>query len=134
MVILAAMLLCTSTFQREVRAVDFKLDPPTLAAPGTAQLTNAAGASNEGPSDGVTAPSERPRYRLATGFGHDVSLAFAVRQVIPPHVHIVFDQGVDRDVLVSWHGGRPWNEVIRTVVAPLGLHVTLSPGIVRISN
>ena len=134
MVILAAMLLCTSTIQREVKAVDFKLDLPTLAAPGTARLTSAAGLPNDGPDDGVAAPPERPRYRLAIGFGHDVPLAFAIRQVIPPHVHVIFDQGVDCDVLVSWHGGRPWNETIRTAVATLGLHVTLSPGIVRISN
>ena len=134
MVILAAMLLCTSTFQPEVKAVDFKLDPPALAAPATGQVTSPAGLSNDGLDDGGAAPPERPRYRLATGFGHDVPLAFAIRQVIPPHVHVVFDQGVDRDVLVSWHGGRPWNEVIRTTVTTLGLHVTLSPGIVRISN
>ena len=134
MVILAAMLLCTSTFQREVKAVDFKLDPPMLAGPRTAQVTSTAGLPNDGPDDGLTAPPARPRYRLATGFGHDVPLAFAIRQVTPAHVHVVFDQGVNRDALVSWHGGRPWNEVVRTTVTTLGLHVTLSPGIVRISN
>ena len=134
MVILAAMLLCTPTFHREVKAIDFKLDPSTLATSGRGQVTSHAGSSNDGPDDGDAAPPERPRYRLASGFGHDVPLAFALRQFVPPHVHVVFDQGVDRDVLVSWRGGRPWNEVIRTTVTTLGLHVTLSPGIVRISN
>lgn len=134
MVILAAMLLCTSTIQQEVKAVDFKLAPPALAISATGLLTGAAGLPTDGPDDGLPTPPKRPRYRLATGFGHDVPLAFAVRQVVPPRVHVIFDRGVDRDVLVSWHGGQPWDKVIRTTVTTLGLHLTLSPGIVRISN
>ena len=133
MVVLAAMLLCTTTFGGDVKAADFKLDPPALASPGTAH-TAAGAASEDSTVDDASAPTARPYFRLATGFGRDVPLSFAIRQVVPAHVKVVFDDGIDRSALVSWQGGRPWNDVIRTAVKTIGLHVTLSPGIVRISN
>ena len=133
MVVLAAMLLCTTTFGGDVKAADFKLDPPPLASLGKAHTATGA-VSEDSTANDASAPTTRPHFRLATGFGRDVPLSFAIRQVVPAHVRVVYDDGVDRSAPVSWQGGRPWNDVIRTTVETIGLHVTLSPGIVRISN
>lgn len=133
MVVLAAMLLCTTTFRGDVREVDFKLDPPALTSPATARPAIDP-LPEAGPADDASVPPMRPHFRLVNGFGHNVPLSFAVRQVVPAHVKVVYDDGVDRAALVSWQGGRPWNDVIRTTAKTIGLHVTLSAGIVRISN
>jgi len=54
-----------------------------------------------------------------------VPLAFATRQIVPMGIKTTFGPGVDQAVLVDWSGGRPWIEVLRAVVQPLGLHVTV---------
>lgn len=133
MVILAAMLLYATTFRSDVKPADFKLDSPALASPGTARPAK-DDVPEASPADDASAPTTHPHFRMVSGFGRSIPLSFAVRQVVPAHVKVVYDDGVDRSTLVSWQGGRPWNDVIRTTVKTIGLRVTLSPGIVRISN
>ena len=62
---------------------------------------------------------------IAQGFGQQVPLAFAMRQIVPPGVKTSFGPGVNQAALVDWSGGRPWIEVLRAAVQPLGLHVTV---------
>lgn len=73
-----------------------------------------------------------PRFPSASGFGSQVPLAFAVRQIVPASVRVRYADGVDQDVLVDWSGGKPWNETVRAAVKPLGLHVQTSPTTVLI--
>jgi hypothetical protein len=68
---------------------------------------------------------ERPRIAKATGFGNSVPLSFAVRQIIPHGIKVVYGKGVDSAAPVSWQGGAAWDAVLRDAVAPLGLHVHL---------
>jgi hypothetical protein len=63
---------------------------------------------------------------IAVGFGRDVPLAFAVRQVAPRWLRVSYGKSVDRQVRISWRGGRPWNQVLGAVLTPLGLHMTMS--------
>ena len=74
------------------------------------------------------APPERPRIAVASGFGHEVPLRFAVRQLLPKKWHVRYGQDVDPDGLVSWQGGRPWDDVLRDAVKPLGLRAFVAPG------
>ena len=67
----------------------------------------------------------QPAIPVAHGFGHQVPLAFATRQIVPAGVKTTFGPGVDQAALVDWSGGRPWIEVLRAAVHPLGLHVTV---------
>jgi len=62
---------------------------------------------------------------VAHGFGQQVPLAFAARQIVPPGIKTTFGPGVDQAALVDWSGGRPWIEVLRGAIQPLGLHVTV---------
>ncbi len=74
------------------------------------------------------ASSERTRTVVASGFGHEVPLRFAVRQLLPKNWRIRYGQGVDPDRLVNWEGGRPWDFVLRDAVKPLGLQAAAAPG------
>ena len=70
---------------------------------------------------------------LALGFGHQVTLSFAVRQVVPKGIAVTFSGDLDPDmVTVDWHGGRPWPEVLRGLVRQPGLEVAFRPGAVLI--
>ena len=67
----------------------------------------------------------QPAIPVAHGFGQQVPLAFATRQIVPAGIKTTFGPGVDQAALVDWSGGRPWIEVLRAAVHPLGLHVTV---------
>jgi len=68
---------------------------------------------------------EPPRFAKAVGFGNSVPLSFALRQIVPHGIKIIYGKGVDSEALISWQGGAPWDNVLRNAVAPLGLHVRL---------
>jgi len=46
------------------------------------------------------------------GFGSDLPLALALRQIVPAHYAFSFGPGVNPGESVSWDGGKPWNEVL----------------------
>lgn len=72
---------------------------------------------------------------VAQGFGHQVPLAFAVRQIVPASVKVRFGDGIDpEDLLVDWKGGRPWPDVLRSTLRPPGLLVTFRPSAVLIER
>ena len=106
--------------------VDFKLGGATRSDhdPGAASL-----APPEGQAAGSAKPRTPPAHKdaaIAVGFGRDVPLEFAVRQVAPRWVRVSYGENVDRQVRISWRGGRPWNQVLGGVLTPLGLHMTMS--------
>jgi len=69
--------------------------------------------------------TQPPAIPIANGFGRQVPLAFAVRQIVPTGVKTTFGPGVDQAALVDWTGGGPWTDVLRTAVNPLSLHMTV---------
>ena len=82
----------------------------------------------------------KPRLRLRTalagphlaqGFGNQVPLAFASRQIVPPGVRVTFAPDVDQAAPVDWRGGRRWDAVLRAALAPLSLRAT--PGVRTVS-
>lgn len=105
---------------------DFQLTP---TSPGAAQTSPPAPAPIVLSSLASRVPARRTAAALAIpvayGFGRQVPLAFAMRQIVPAGVKTTFGPGVDQTALVDWSGGRPWVEVLRTAIHPLGLHVTV---------
>ncbi len=71
-------------------------------------------------------PSPAPRFKVAQGFGDQVPLSFAVRQIVPRAVKVTYGPGVDPDALVNWKGGQGWNWVLFRSVQPLGLHLVVT--------
>jgi hypothetical protein len=71
----------------------------------------------------VTAPhSAAPQGGdVLAGFGADLPLVMAMQQVIPPGYQYSFTGGVNPGVLVSWEGGRPWQQVLADMLARQGL-------------
>lgn len=78
--------------------------------------------------------SERPRFKMAYGFGNEVPLSFACRQIVPPAVKVTYGPGADPHALVDWKGGDTWNHVLRNAVQPLGLHLVMTWMAVEIRN
>ncbi len=76
----------------------------------------------------------KPRYSIARGFGNLVPLNFAAKQIVPAPLKLVYANGVDPDVSVSWQGGRPWDQVLASMLRSQGLHMTLARGTVTIRN
>jgi hypothetical protein len=104
--------------------VDFQLMPPPT------QLTV------EAPSQASSAESEAtppaPRYSIAQGFGNAVPLAFAIKQIVPATFRVSYQRQVDQDLLVTWTGGRPWNQVLASVLRQHGLRLVLIGRVVTI--
>ena len=107
--------------------VDFRLDavapPAAIAVQRPAQLA--------GPDKHLVVGHRphavvRSRPIPARGFGRDVPLDFAVRQLVPASMHVTYGATVDRQIRVSWQGGKPWQQVLHAVLVPLGLRVTMS--------
>ena len=65
-------------------------------------------------------------WKVARGFGDDVPLAFACRQIVPPAVKVTFGPGANPQRFVSWKGGDTWNNVLRDAVKPIGLRLVMT--------
>lgn len=68
----------------------------------------------------------QPRVPLAIGFGRQIPLSFAARQIVPASLPVSFTPDVDQNALVDWSGGRPWDQVITAVVQPLRLRAVVT--------
>jgi hypothetical protein len=80
-------------------------------------------------------PANHPmpsRFEMAYGFGDQIALSFAVRQIVPPTVKVTYGPGADPNALVDWKGGQTWNRVLLTAVKPLGLRLVFTHTAVEI--
>ena len=103
--------------------------PITLAPPTTTEGSSETDSGNAGDDQ---AAHTKARFFIAHGFGRGVPLSFAVRQVVPARVRVSFGPGVDSTRTVTWQGGKPWDDVLRAAVAPLGFHLVMSHMAVKI--
>jgi hypothetical protein len=115
-------------------SVDFVLEVPAPLPMAAAQAPNPVEpALQDRPADpDPVRPVIGPRLILAQGFGDDVPLDFAVKQIVPPSLRVEYGATVDRQLRVSWKGGKPWQQVLRSLVDPIGLRLVLAGRVVRI--
>ena len=59
------------------------------------------------------------------GFGDQVPLSFAVRQIVPARFQVAFGEAVNSNAPVDWKGGKPWRPTLSDAVRPLGLTVSV---------
>jgi hypothetical protein len=78
-------------------------------------------------------PTRRPLKRhvpapepAVSGFGDQVPLSFAIRQIVPPNFQVAYADTVQKDAPVNWKGGEPWRATLADAVRPLGLIVTVN--------
>lgn len=74
------------------------------------------------PAIDMTAEDEEP----LAGFGNDIPLVLAMRQIVPPAYAFSFDRGVDQSMRVNWQGGRPWHAVLEDMLFGAGLGLVIS--------
>lgn len=103
--------------------------PAGLSAEPPRQTTHSPPA-NVGP---VPALPSTPAPPLVRGFGTQIPLSFAVRQIVPAAFTVGYGPGVDPTVLVSWRGNRPWRRALRDAVAPLGLRLVARARVITIT-
>lgn len=132
MAVATALLLTAHLFTSLKTPVDFRLMPP---GPDTEQTAVTRPSTpvpprplHENPdrtrlSPRPIAPAPLP---VARGFGMDVPLGFAVRQIVPEGTRVIYGEGADLDALVSWVGDKPWNRALQDTIRPLQLRMTLS--------
>jgi hypothetical protein len=70
----------------------------------------------------LRAPQDPP----LEGFGHQIPLTFAVRQIVPAHFQVAFADAVQKETPVDWKGGDSWRATLANAVRPLGLVVTVN--------
>lgn len=90
-----------------------------------------APASQEAPVTAHHAPvakEEVKQYDKISGFGSDIPLILALRQIVPAHYGYHFDEGISQGQRVSWDGGRPWNEVLQETLGAVDLHAVIGEG------
>jgi hypothetical protein len=129
----SATLLTTAA----VRA-DFVItgQPPTELP---AQIQTPVRTPNRAPArpEAAAAPSQTPApsaFKTVQGFGEQVPLSFAVKQIVPKTVKVYYGPGVDPAALVDWKGGQPWNDALRAAVKPLGLRLVMTATMVEIKR
>jgi hypothetical protein len=90
-----------------------------------------AGAIVGPPSLATSRPKPKPFIRekrpapepAVMGFGDQIPLSFAVRQIVPAKFQVVFGKEVNRDGRVDWKGGKPWRSALSEALKPVGLTI-----------
>jgi len=116
------------------------LTATTLSAAAHAHfvITSAPPAPNPFASEAplkTPVPANHPtsaRFEMAYGFGDQIPLSFAVRQIVPATVKVTYGPGADPNALVDWKGGQTWNRVLLAAVKPLGLRLVFTHTAVEI--
>jgi hypothetical protein len=105
--------------------------PPAVPSGSPAAQGAPGGGSPDVGGQGSTVSTETPhpappQFMVAEGFGDQVPLRFAVRQIVPGAVKVTYGPGADPDAVVDWRGGQGWNRVLFRAVRPLGLRLVIT--------
>ena len=82
------------------------------------------------PTQGLT-PGEGEEI---SGFGKRVPLVLALREIVPATYQFAYAPGLNLGALVDWQGGRPWHDVLNTVLSSQGLYANESGEVISIDR
>jgi len=142
MTLVTTLLLTTHLMAPQPLQIDFRLSPAGAPA-GQALVTRPPFVDPlAGMAENRTNTTASPRrasspsvsFTPARGFGTDVPLSFAARQIVPEGLRVQYGPGFETDALVSWVGGKPWNRALQEAIRPLGLRMTLAGRTVTITR
>ena len=105
-----------------------------MSEPSPSQSADLAVGERPAHPNRVPVWTRSPSTAIAQGFGRQVPLAFAVRQLVPPPVRVSYGPDVDTSAPISWTGGAPWDRVLRVAVEPLGLRLVIGRGTVELRH
>ena len=69
---------------------------------------------------------------VVEGFGSNLPLAIALRQIVPPTYRFSFGTGVDAGQRVSWQGGKKWSQIVADMAAKNGLSTEIAGNVIAI--
>ena len=115
--------------------------PDSLPVPGMKSLPAKVTAPIEpvsppsiAPSPTVPAPIVSAAGGMVEGFGKDIPLALALRDIVPSSYAYVFQSGDMAGRKVSWRGGKQWQQVLQDALSPLNLTSVIQGNVVAISS
>lgn len=65
--------------------------------------------------------NETETFDVLEGFGSEMPLALALRQIVPAQYAFSFGKNVNPGTAISWTGGQPWNSVLEDALTPLNI-------------
>ncbi len=71
------------------------------------------------------APALKPKSDVIEGFGRDVPLTIATRQMVPSDYVVQYGQGVDPNTSVTWSGGRLWKDALMDSLVEKNMKATI---------
>ncbi len=105
---------------------------PDMQEPVMADDVNNAPATLVTPAPVATSsPSSTPVYE---GFGQDITLVLALREIVPTSYAFAFDRPEYAAQTISWDGGRPWLDVLNSALAKRSLVARVTGSTVRIQS
>ena len=97
-------------------------EEPVMVEPAPAELPT--------PTPVATAPAAPAPAPVADdvieGFGKDIPLAIALRDIAPPKYAYSFSPNDIAGTKISWRGGKPWQDVLKDAIAPHGLNMSIT--------
>lgn len=106
--------------------------PQNVLPPETVALYSQTNSPVMAPGNTAAQQAAYSNYTVADGFGSDLPLVMAIRQIVPPQYGFVFDEGIDLSSRVSWQGGRPWDLVLQDTLSPMRLNAVINGNTVSI--
>lgn len=89
---------------------------------------------NYGEDDNKDKNENIASYDVIEGFGVDMPMALALRQIVPAEYAYSFNSEINLGALLSWEGGKPWDEVLDDALTPLGVKALIHSKKVFLSN
>lgn len=82
-------------------------------------------ASTSATSTTITTTTAAANLDLIQGFGRDVPLTIATRQIVPAGHTVQYAPGIDPNTSVTWTGGRSWKEALNDALAEKNMKATI---------
>ncbi len=96
------------------------------------EADHTAPALTEAPAEPEEIAWKSGDFEVVEGFGSDMPLALALRQVVPAQYAFSFGRGVNPGYLVSWEGGKAWNLVLGDMLKPLNIKALIDGNVVKV--
>lgn len=71
---------------------------------------------------------------VVTGYGENLPLIIALRQIVPAEYQFAFAEGVDLSTPVSWDGGKSWTVLLDEVMKSVSLRAEINEKMVSIGT
>ena len=92
------------------------------------------GVPDTGQTGAGQAGQQHSRETSVQGFGKQIPLALALRQIVPASYAYSFGDNVNHKTPISWEGGQDWRTTLRLALKAKGLAMQVQNGVVRITQ